>query len=116
MQQDLTLPIHDTLCSLETELQDSSTDFKISHHDFIDALDSAGMRQKIQAHRQTVTISPTRPTANPGSDSDSSLHLLSRTLSKSSKQRGTFNRNAVERQAKDRQFNDPLPIYIQAIQ
>ena len=73
MQQDLTLRIHDTLCSLETELQDSSTDLKISHHDFIDALDSAGMRQKIQAHRQTVTISPTRPRVDSGPENVSLL-------------------------------------------
>ena len=75
----LTLWKQDTLPYLETEEQDSNIDSEMSDQEFVDALDSADVRHKIQVCRQTTTFSPTRAVSGP--DSGSLIHFEVRLLS-----------------------------------
>ena len=52
---------------------------EITDQEFIDTLDIAGVKSDTKAFKQTTTISSSRPTADLGTDYDSSLHFPSRT-------------------------------------
>ena len=58
--EDLILSREDTLPSLETELQDNTTESKILDQEFVDVPNSTGIRSKIKVCRQIATISLTR--------------------------------------------------------
>ena len=96
------------------ELQNSKRDFEILSQEFVDAPDSAGMRCKILVHNQTITILPTIP-PDTGQETDSSPHFPTRPHRHITKDGHSIEVTA-ERQIRDRQFRDTLPVHVPSIQ